>query len=669
MNKNKFYLTTPIYYPNAKPHVGTLYSTLIADVIARWNKFQGKNVFLMTGTDEHGQKIETRAAAEGKPTKVFVDSMIAPFKEVFKLYEIDYNRFIRTTDADHTPAVYEMIKRMQAKGDIYKSYYTGLYCIPDETFIGLSSEIAKNDKGEVLCPTCKRPVSEVAEESYFFRLSAYQEPLLKFFEEHPNFIAPKERLNEVIAFVKAGLKDLCISRRSVKWGIPFPEDPEHTVYVWCDALTNYLTGVGFGAGRSPRTSGNEVGPLDSQNKKEFEEQFNFWWPADVHVLAKDIIRFHAVYWPAFLMSADLPLPKKLLVHGWILMGDQKMSKSLANAVDPLTLSEWYGVEAVRYYLIRQMAINQDGQFDLHDLENRINADLANNLGNLLNRTLTLANAHGFATVNAQAEWSEAEIALHDKCGEAFRSFWDEMNHYNFHIALANLWNFISDVNAYFHAQQPWVVAKQDKARFEVIISAVCHSLYAIGSMAWAVMPQKMEQLMASLGHSLSIASENNKAEELRKNLWNRSFTLKAPEQPLFPRQETRIPKTEKSMDSVAKGEVKPEVSVPTITIDEFVKVHLVTGTVNECTPVEGSSKLYKLMVDMGDYGQRQVLSGVAQYFTPDQLIGKQAVFVANLAPRKMMGLESHGMLLTAKEGNSLRIITPTEPVKNGTMLT
>lgn len=648
MNKNKFYLTTPIYYPNAKPHVGTLYSTILADVVARWNKLQGKNVFFMTGTDEHGQKIADKATQMGMPTQAFVDSMVMPFKEVFKQYEIDFDRFIRTTDADHKPAVYEIIKRMQAKGDIYKSYYTGLYCIPDETFIGLSTEVEKDANGAVLCPMCKRPVSEVAEESYFFRLSAYEEPLLKFFEEHPNFIAPKERLNEVISFVKSGLKDLCISRsrRTVQWGIPFPGDADHVVYVWCDALTNYLTGVGFG-------------------NAAHDETFNTMWPADLHVIAKDIVRFHAVYWPAFLMSADLPLPKKILVHGWILMGDQKMSKSLTNAVDPVVLAEWYGVEPVRYYLVRQMAVNQDGQFDLQDLENRINADLANNLGNLLNRTVTLARNNGLSTVNVPAAWTAAELALHDKCAEAFRSYWDEMNHYNFHVALANLWQFVSEVNAYFHAQQPWAVAKQDKERFAVIISAVCHSLNAIGTMLWAVMPSKMEQLRAAIGCTLDIKNVNY-AEELRKNLWNRTFVIAALEQPLFPRPESHIPQEGASVET---GEVKEVVKLPEITIDEFAKVKMAVGTILECEPVPGSTKLLKLKVDLGDLGIRQILSGVAQFFKPEQVIGKQAVFVVNLAPRKMMGLESHGMLLTAEANEQeIQFLTPASAVRNGAIL-
>jgi methionyl-tRNA synthetase len=507
--KNKFYVTTPIYYVNAKPHLGTLYPTVLADVTARWNKLQGKKVFFLTGTDEHGQKIEERAEELGKAPKELADSLIPYFKETWKKYELEYDRFIRTTDKDHEATVVDWIKKLQDNGDIYKDSYSGWYCVPDERFVSIASEeVEKDEDGNYLCPNCNRPLREISEESYFFRLSAYQDRLLKFYKEHPNFITPKERANEVVSFVESGLKDLSISRKTVKWGIPFPGDPEHTVYVWGDALNNYITAV----------------------KKDLD----LWWPADLHIIGKDIVRFHAVYWPAFLMAAELPLPKKLLVHGYILLDKEKMSKSLGNVVDPDQLVEPYGVEQVRYYLMRQMSVNQDGHFSLNDLQSRIESDLSNNLGNLLNRTVTLAINNGLERVEPVETLEASSAVLKEKCEEAFRSYWDGMTHYQYHVALADLWKFISEVNAYFHTQKPWEVAKTNKELFEEIISSVCHSLYSIGVLLWPVMPKKMEQLLGSIGYKIEIG--NNYEAELRKNLWNKTFVLQKGDAPLFPKR-------------------------------------------------------------------------------------------------------------------------------------
>lgn len=630
MSKNKFYVTTPIYYVNAKPHLGTLYTTLLADVTARWNKLLGKKVFFLTGTDEHGQKIEERAKEAGLDPKAWTDSMIPAFKDMWKTYELDYNKFIRTTDEAHEQYVTEWIKKLIARGDIYKSKYTGWYCVSHETFI--TNPESKN------CPDCGRPLQEVSEESYFFRLSAYQDQLLKFYEEHPNFIAPKERMNEVVSFVKSGLKDLSISRKTVKWGIPFPGDPEHTVYVWGDALNNYVSAV----------SGTD---------------FDLWWPADLHIMGKDIVRFHAVYWPAFLMASELPLPKKLLVHGFILMGEQKMSKSLGNVISPDSLAKQYGVEPVRYYLIRQMAVNQDGNFSNKDLEERIEADLSNNLGNLLNRTITLALNNGLNKVAPASTWENEAAVLREKCEEAFRSYWDGMSHYEYHLALADLYKFISAVNAYFHEQKPWMVVKTNKDMFAEIISVVCHSLYSIAIMLWPIMPKKMEELLDALGEKLELGI--NYDEVLRKNLWNKVFVLKKTDTPLFPRLE---PSNEQAQQAQPLDKA-PEVASNEISIEDFKKVELVVGTVLECVSVSGSDKLYKLKVDLGAKGIRTIFSGVAQYFKPDDLIGKQGVYVANLKPRKMMGDVSEGMMLFAKDGSgNFRMATVSMKVDNGTVL-
>lgn len=649
-NKNKFYVTTPIYYVNAKPHLGTLYSTILADVTARWNKLQGKKTFFLTGTDEHGQKIEERAKEVGKEPKAFVDSMIDPFKEVWKRYELEYDKFIRTTDKDHEAAVCLWIEKLQEQGDIYKSHYTGWYCVPDERYVAvMSQDAAKDEKGTYVCPDCKRPLIEIAEESYFFRLSAYEDKLLKFYEEHPNFITPKERMNEVVSFVKSGLKDLSISRKTVSWGIPFPGDSEHTVYVWGDALNNYISAIGYGSS-------------DEKQQKNFE----YLWPADLHIIGKDIVRFHAVYWPAFLMAAGLPLPKKLLVHGYILIDEKKMSKSLGNVVDPNQLADWYGEESIRYYLVRQMSVNQDGNFSLKDLENRIGSDLSNNLGNLLNRTITLAINNGLEKVVSPGVWEAESAVLKEKSEEAFRSYWDGMNHQQYHVALADLWTFISEVNAYFHAQKPWAVVKENKELFEEIISAVCHSLYSIAVMLWPVMPTKMEELLASIGQKIELGV--NYDEELRKNLWNKIFTLKRSENPLFPRPESHLPKEEPVAPKKEKKSM--EKAVPdTIKIDDFAKVELLAGTILECESVKGSSKLYKLSVDLGDRGTRTIFSGVSKYFKPEDLIGKQGVFVGNLAPRKMMGSVSEGMMLFAQDSTgAFEMVTVSGKVENGTRL-
>jgi len=641
-NKNKFYVTTPIYYVNSKPHLGTFYTTMLADITARWNKLQGKKVFFLTGTDEHGQKIAERAEELGMKPKQLVDSMIPHYKEVWKKYELEYDKFIRTTDDYHETAVKKWIEKLHDQGDIYKSEYSGWYCVPDERFVSVASEeVEKDEDGNYLCPGCNRPLREVSEESYFFRLSAYQDQLLKFYEENPNFITPKERMNEIISFVKSGLKDLSISRKTVSWGVEFPGDPEHTVYVWGDALNNYITAIGYG-----------------QDDAKSKESFEFWWPADLHIIGKDIARFHAIYWPAFLMASGLPLPKKLLVHGFILVDEKKMSKSIGNVVDPNNLAKWYGVEQVRYYLARQMSVNQDGSFSLQDLENCVTSDLANNLGNLLNRTITLALNNGLEKVAPAETWEAASAALKEKCEEGFRSYWDGMNHYQYHVALSDLLKFISEVNAYFHDQKPWKVAKENKELFSEIISAVCHSLYSIGVMLWPVMPKKMEALLDSLGCSIELGT--NYEEALRKNLWNKTFVLKKTDKPLFPRAEEHSKKNNPDNESDNKNE---------ITINDFAKVELLAGTVLECETVEGSSKLYKLKVDLGPRGKRTIFAGVAKFYKPEDLVGKQGVFVANLAPRKMMGSESQGMMLFAKDSTgNFEMVTVAGEVENGTRL-
>lgn len=660
VNKNKFYITTPIYYPNARPHVGTLYSTLIADVAARFAKLMGKEIFFLTGTDEHGQKLQEKAEEAGKAPKDFIDEIIPAFKNLWKKYEINYSRFIRTTDEYHEKSVSKWIEMLIDSGDIYKSEYTGLYCVPCETFVNVQVDSLKDGDGNYACTSCKRSLREISEESYFFRLSAYEDRLLEFYKKNPDFIQPRERLAEVVSFVKTGLKDLSISRKSVSWGIPFPGDPEHTVYVWGDALNNYITGVGYGQD-------------DEHARREFAE----WWPADAHVMAKDIVRFHAVYWPAFLMAAGLTLPKKLVVHGYILMGDNKMSKSLGNVVSPDELAEAYGVEPVRYYLMRQMAITHDGQFDLKDLENRITADLANSLGNLLNRMQTLAINNGFNVVRAPESWEAKSSHLHEMCEETYRFYWDEMSEYHFHTALAEVWKFIALVNAYFHEMQPWVLIKQNKEFFSEVISATCNSLYSIGLMLMPVMPNKMTELLFALGQTYD--ESTNYDTILRKNNWNRVFNLNKLSEPLFIRPESQIQKDEKLNMSDEKKTIpasnneqpkqQPSDGSDLISINDFAKCQLIIGTIVSCEEVEGSDKLYKMQVDCGPRGMRQIFSGVRKNMSKEDLVGKQGVVVANLPPRKMPGGVSEGMLLYAGDNSgNYRLASVSGLVDNGTQL-
>lgn len=644
-SKPTCYITTPIYYVNSKPHIGTLYSTLLADVTARWNRLLGKEVFFLTGTDEHGHKIEERAEQLNQDPKTFVDSMIPAFKEMWKRYELDYTHFIRTTDPKHIHAVEYWITSLLNKSDIYKSTYSGWYCVPCETFV---TEVHEHD---ALCPNCSRPLKFIEEENYFFRLSAYQDALLDFYKKNPDFISPKERMNEVLSFVKSGLKDLSISRKGLKWGIPFPGDPSQSVYVWADALNNYISAVGYGS--------------DLQIDRD---TFYKWWPASVHIMAKDIVRFHAVYWPAFLMAAGLALPKKLLVHGYILSGNQKMSKSLGNVIDPQILADTYGVEQVRFYLMRSISPHNDSTFDYDELEAHINADLANNLGNLAQRMIVLALNNGVTTSIAPEALEPKSQQMHIRAIEAMRDYFDHMNEYNYHKALTAVFRMLSEINAFFNDQKPWELAKNNKAMFEEVISVTAHGLYMAALFLSPFMPSKMNELLSLLGQSFIDGADYE--QELQ--MWNKSFTFKKPEHPLF----SKIEKTKNNeSETMSEKAVEPTmkepstISVPEIAIDDIAKVHIVVGTILSCEEVAGSDKLYKLQIDCGSYGKRFILSGIKKLFTPEQLIGKQGMVAANLKPRKMMGFESHGMLMICKnEQGRAALVSPSVNVENGTRL-
>jgi methionyl-tRNA synthetase len=618
--KNKFYVTTPIYYATAAPHLGSLYSTLLADVAAKWNMLNGKETFFLTGTDEHGQKIEAAAKAAGKKPKEFVDGFIDAYKNVWHDYQIDYTKFIRTTDKEHVKAVQKWISQLLEKGDIYKGKYEGMYCTPCETFV---TDLKQEDTE---CPSCTRSCVLVSEEAYFFKLSAYQDKLLEFYKSHPDFVFPKARINEVVSFVESGLKDLCISRSTLKWGIPFPNDETHVAYVWADALNNYITAIGY---------------LDKSKQADFEK----WWPADLQILGKDIVRFHAVYWPAFLMASGLPLPKHLLVHGWIKINEQKMSKSLGNAVDPIELKNQFGADEVRCYLTSQMAVTQDSEFSIKGLKEFISKNLANDLGNLLNRTITLALRSNLELVEPK-ELSDDSKKLKVALEKSFKTFKDYMEQASFHMAMAEIWKFTSKVNSYFHSQEPWKLAKSDEDKFKEVIFVTCSSLQSIASLLWPVMPAKMESLLAQIGGKLGIEMVER---------WLSIFKLKAGEN-LFKKYDA---------EEEPKEEAVEEKKENYISIDDFAKVELSVGTIVECVEVPKSDKLLKMQVDFGPKGMRQIFGGIKKFYKREDLIGKQGVFVINLKPRKMMGMESQGMMLTAESAEGLARIIPSEVVEAG----
>ncbi|OGB97552.1 hypothetical protein A3F06_03405 [candidate division TM6 bacterium RIFCSPHIGHO2_12_FULL_36_22] len=640
---NTFYITTPIYYVTAKPHLGTLYTTVLADVLNRWEKLQGKETFFLTGTDEHGQKIAAAAQKAGKTPKEFTDSFISAYKETWKQFEIDYSHFIRTTDEYHVKAVQQWLQQLIDKGDVYKSSYNGWYCTPCETFLSdKEAQGAPTDTNQSgpACPSCNRSTHYIEEECYFFKLSAYQNKLLDFYKNNPEFILPKERMNEVISFVESGLKDLCISRTTVKWGIPFPGDAKHVTYVWADALNNYITAIGY---------------LQEDKK----DQFAKWWPANVQVMGKDIVRFHAVYWPAFLMASDLSMPKHLLVHGWIKVGDQKMSKSLGNVMDPEFLYKEYGPDAVRYFLTTQMAVTQDSPFSIEDLEQRITSDLANEIGNLLNRMTMLAQLNNVKTIVPPAKWSHAALELQQANKTMLADVAMYLQEYSLHMAYAEVKRFVARTNAYFHAQEPWKLAKSDNEAFMQVLAATCHALRTIGTIYWPVMPSKMETLLDAIDSQFELNGDVIKGLEN----WDKTFELKQ-----VPVLFTKIESTKVSEEKII--EKKEEVvSSDTIDIKDFIKVQLVVGTIESVEPVEGSDKLLKMLVNCGDKGIRQIFAGIKKFYQPEDLVNKQGVFVVNLKPRKMMGMESQGMMLCADDGNgNLSYITPHKPMVNGSIL-
>ncbi len=646
MSNNKFYVTTPIYYVNAAPHLGSLYSTLLADVAARYHKLMGQKVFFLTGTDEHGQKIAETAKKAGKNPKEFVDQFIPAYENMWKLYNIEYTKFIRTTDTYHVLAVQAWILKLMEQGDIYKGLYTGWYCTPCETFVTEKDQVV--DGKEITCPTCLRPCNEISEECYYFKLSAYQDRLLEFLQNNSDFITPKERANEVISFIKDGLKDLSISRTTVTWGIPFPGDSKHVTYVWADALNNYITAIGYGSD---------------------EQKLHQWWPADLQILGKDIVRFHAIYWPAFLMASGLQMPKKLLVHGWIKVGEQKMSKSLGNAIDPKNLADHYGVDQIRYYLTAKMAITQDSQFSLQDIEQCINSELADDLGNLLNRCSTLAEKFNYTKIQSPDEWSKQSHELLVESERMKTEVLQLIEQGFFHRAVQRIWEFIALTNAYFHNHEPWKVVKTNSALFQEIIAATVYSIRLIGVLLWPVMPNKMEQLLASLDFDISKMNEHL-FEQLA---WTDEINIKKIEtlfakyeKPMENKNDQKLTSTISSSSTPIEDPVTNNSSF--ISIDDFVKVDMRVGKIIACEIVEKSDKLLKMQVDFGDFGQRQIFAGMRKFYQPEGLLGKLGVFVVNFKPRMIMGMESQGMMLSAFSDQEAFILQPEKEIILGSKI-
>ena len=664
----KFYITTPIYYVNARPHIGHAYTTLACDAVARRKRMLGIDTYFLTGTDEHGQKIERSATAAGTTPQKFADEVSTQFRTLFDRMNISYNDFIRTTEPRHKQGVQELWKRLQEKGFIYKGTYTGQYCVFDELYVDSVGPGAP-------CPECGRPTETVSEENYYFKLSAFADKLLKYYQQHPDFIRPETRRNEVIAFVKSGLRDLSVSRSTFKWGIPVPGDPNHVMYVWLDALSNYCTAIGFGA-----------------KEKAEQQKFERYWPADVHMIGKEIIRFHAVYWPAFLMAAELPLPRSIVAHGWLLFEENKMSKSRGNIVRAETVIDVLGNDALRYFLLREVVFGQDGSFSFDALVQRYNSDLANDLGNLSSRTLTMINRYFNGLVpypSPLVARKASDDAIKKQAETAIREFGQLFDDYQFSRALESLWGLVGSVNKYLVEQEPWIVAEKEgeenKARLATILYTAAEALRIVTALSHPVLPESTARIWQQLGlgdiaklnlpdlkwGQLPLGGKLGKIEpvfpradksaiERMQQMEQERSKAPAPQTP-----ETQAPAPQASAAAAAPARAPetpvaqatpagaatsaPAVADGKISIDDFLKVEMRVGQVKAAEKVKGADKLLRLEVDIGTE-VRQVVAGIALAYEPEKLIGRKVVIVANLAPRKLRGLESNGMIVAASVG-------------------
>ena len=657
VNMNKYYITTPIYYPSGNWHIGHCYTTVICDALARFHKLKGEDVFFLTGTDEHGQKVEKEAKSRGITPLEFIDPLVAQLKDMWQLLDIGYDRFIRTTDEDHVATVKKIYEKLYATGDIYKAEYEGYYCTPCEAFWTESQ--LKDGK----CPDCGREVTRQKEESYFFRLSKYAPRILKLYEDNPEFLQPKSRVNEMVNnFLKAGLTDLCISRTTVKWGVPIPFDEKHTAYVWIDALSNYISALGYGT--------------------EHDELFRKYWPADLHMVGKEIVRFHAIIWPAFLMALDIPVPKQIYGHGWLLIGGDKLSKSKQDAVkneltDPYELVKRYGTDAIRYFLLREIPFGSDGEYTNERLLTRINADLANDLGNLVSRTQAMIaqNFEGKMPPRGPVEGPDGELIA--MCEGVFDKVNADMDALNAPDALADIFAVVARANKYIDETTPWVLAKDPAKRDR--LGAVLYNLAETVRICAVLLRPFLTKASGAILKSFG-CSENDGFDTLAFGRLTEGTPVEKLA-PIFPRIDVKkelaeveklVATTKKEKPSAAKSapeatksehtmpEPKPEIS-----FDDFMKVELRVGEVIACEKVKKSEKLLHETVKIGDE-VRSVVSGIAKYYTPEEMVGKKVVVVTNLKPAKLCGVLSEGMILCAEdaEGN-LALVSPEKVMASG----